>query len=500
MGSNGKRGRRMSLNQFEWREDYEGLFDKEIPSQLLQNHLIKKDIWRTKEDLGLEFQEHNKIVTINFRKINPQWLKLLSKLYILKRASQKISIDYLRINLVYLRKFAKFFQEKGFSKSSQIDNKLFEEFESWINLTKLKETSISNCYTVLTSFFDICRLEGWLDIDTYWFRGRKKAIKLKNNKINYLPEEVWNQLEDNLGYLPKPMQRKILIIRTLGLRIGELLNLPLDCLRKRENRWRLRLKETEKFKIEDELPIPEDLVLIIKEQQEYIQKNLGANYQKLFCGSNYSKGFKFTPVARVMSVYSFNNWLNRLAKQYNICSKNGQIWHFTSHQFRRTVGTILTNAGVRDLIIQKYLRHRNPDMQKHYKYLLKEVIGDEYQELTKEKNLVNIEGKVIATHKPSDAIEEYIRLKLHQITTQQGECHRSNLKKPCPTVNGCWRCQDWITSEKDLLYLKQDLGKLKNEIKKAKELGLVRVAKEIQRDINYLQIRICTLEAIVNDD
>ncbi|MDJ0637129.1 MAG: tyrosine-type recombinase/integrase [Xenococcaceae cyanobacterium MO_188.B29] len=197
---------------------------------------------------------------------------------------------------------------------------------------------------------------------------------------------------------------------------------------------------------------------------------------------------------------TFNTWLNRLAEKCNICSKDGDVWHFTSHQFRRTVGTIMTNAGVRDLIIQKYLRHRNPDMQNHYKHLLKQVIGDEYQELTKEKNFINIEGKVVSTHQPQNAIEEYMRVRLHQISTQQGECHRSNLKKPCPTVNSCWRCGDWMTSEQDLPYLKQDLQRLKDEIEKADKLGMVRVAKEVQKDINYLQIRINALEEIINND
>lgn len=160
----------------------------------------------------------------------------------------------------------------------------------------------------------------------------------------------------------------------------------------------------------------------------------------------------------------------------------------------------MANAGIRDLIIQKYLRHRNPDMQNHYKHLLKEVIGDEYQELIQEKNFFNLEGKLVATHKPENAIEEYMRLRLHQTTTQQGECHRSNLKKPCPTVNSCWRCKDWMTSERDLPYLKQDLERLKNESKKARQLDMVRVTQEIQKDINYLQIRINALEEIVQND
>ena len=125
-----------------------------------------------------------------------------------------------------------------------------------------------------------------------------------------------------------------------------------------------------------------------KEQQQYIEKYFGDSYKKLFCSNVSKQYFNFIPVAKTMTGNTFNRWLNKLAETYNIRSKDGEIWYFTSHQFRRTVATVMTNAGVRDLIIQKYLRHRNPDMQNHYKHLLKQVIGDEYQELIKEKNNV----------------------------------------------------------------------------------------------------------------
>ena len=56
----------MSLNQFEWIEDYDGLFEREIPSQLLQNPLLQKDVWHIAEDLGLLIQEHYEALTLNF--------------------------------------------------------------------------------------------------------------------------------------------------------------------------------------------------------------------------------------------------------------------------------------------------------------------------------------------------------------------------------------------------------------------------------------------------
>lgn len=390
----------MRLNQLDYLKIYNSLFEDKIPFHLLNNPLLQKDIWYTIDDLGLETHEHQKILNINFSKIQPSWLNILSKLYVLTRANLKLSVAYIKEDVSHLKKFALFLQEKCVEHPKYIDHLIFEEFDYWMRLTGVKERTISLHYTTLQNFFETCRIEKWLNVNTYWLHGRRTNSTPNNDEIDYIPEEVWNQLEENLHNFAEPMQRKILIIRTLGLRIGELLNLPLDCLRKRGEQWRLRLKETEKFKIEDEMPIPLDLVPVIREQQEYIRQNLGKDYNKLFCSSNKGRGFKFYPTPRVMYIHTFNSYLNNLAQEYNIRTKDGQVWHFNSHQFRRTVATIMTNAGIRDLIIQKYLRHRNPDMQNHYKHLLKQVIRDEYQELIKEKKYVDITGSVVKTSKP----------------------------------------------------------------------------------------------------
>lgn len=57
-----------------------------------------------------------------------------------------------------------------------------------------------------------------------------------------------------------------------------------------------------------------------------------------------------------------------------------------------------------------------------------------------------------------------------------------------------------MTSERDLPYLQQDIERLKDELEKADRLGMVRVVKEIQKDINHLQIRINALKEVVGND
>ena len=91
---------------------------------------------------------------------------------------------------------------------------------------------------------------------------------------------------------------------------------------------------------------------------------------------------------------------------------------------------------------------------------------------------------------------EIIRRKMYQITTQYGECHRPILKSPCQTVNACFRCEHWRTSNDDLDYLKEDLNRIKTEIKTAGEFGLARQKKELIKDQQHLINCLQALEKI----
>ena len=480
------------LEPEKWLKDQNSEANTET-QQLLLNPLLKKDVWRTIEDLGLELNQHHKILTINFQLIKINWFKLLIKLYILVKSQQNISPNSLKNEVLYLNKFSKFLTQASVLYPEQINEKIFEDFDNYLKSSKLSQSYIVCIYATLASFFVLCRQEGWLNVDTYWFKGKCKKPRPKNDKIEYIPEEIWQQLDQHLHHLPEEIQRMPLIIRRTGLRIGELLNLPFDCLRKRETKWRLRFL-TEKYKTEDEIPICTDLVLIIEEQQEYIFNHFQGRYNYLFGSSN--SGPSYQPTPRVMCTSTFNNWLNKLAQKHNICTKDGQIWRFRSHQFRRTVATVMTNTGIRDLIIQKYLRHRSPDMLNHYAHLLKKVLGQEAQDLIKDSNYVDITGTLVTTHKPKSSMTEIIRRKMYQITTQYGECHRPILKSPCQTVNACLRCEHWRTSNDDLDYLKEDLNRIKTEIKTAGEFGLARQKKELIKDQQHLINCLQALEKI----
>lgn len=75
------------MNKLYLREDYPDWIQRLEAEPLLQNPLLKKDIWHTVEDLDLKLNEHHKVFTFKFRDISQPWLKLFCKLYILRRRS-----------------------------------------------------------------------------------------------------------------------------------------------------------------------------------------------------------------------------------------------------------------------------------------------------------------------------------------------------------------------------------------------------------------------------
>ena len=497
----------MNFENKDWIERYDGLFAKNVPHSL-NNPLLDKDIWNTKEDLKLKINEHRRLLTLDFTVFKEDWFNFLVKLYILKISQPNKPATTIVGKLSWLKKFNIFLMENGVDNPKKINNQVMESFILWIKDQNLSQNSAYSIFSVVRIFLDTCRREGWFDFETYYLQNNPFSTNYISTKIDYLPEEIWNQLNDNLHRFPEPLQRMVLIIRALGLRAGEILTLPFDCLRKRGNKWNLRLT-TEKIDIEDELFIVPDLVAIIKEQQRYIREHLGENYNYLFCSSKRLIGWTsasleekkelfriFIPVPKVMGLHLFNKRLNQFADLFQIKSSSGEIWRFRSHQFRKTVGTVLTNTGVRDLIIQKYLRHRSIDMQNYYKHLLEKVIGDEYEELMKEKQYIDNTGKIVATHKPTNVVNELIRRKRHQITTQYGECHRPIIKSPCQKINACWSCEHWRTSLDDLDLLKNDLNRVEEEKQIAEKLGMIRQKQGLEDNFNSLKKRIDTLERI----
>jgi integrase/recombinase XerD len=285
------------------------------------------------------------------------------------------------------------------------------------------------------------------------------------------------------------------VIKFTQLQESEILQLRFNCLRQLKNRnWIIQFTNWKFQEQLDTLPINESLVAVIKEQQEYIVNSLGDKFPYLFCGNKTGSRKKiernqfsnnYHPVNKVCSNWTFKYYLNKLSQYCNICDNSGVIWKFSSHQFRRTVATKMTNEGVRQYIIQSYLRHRSPDMMLHYAQLLPETIKEEMEEFRKHKKIIDITGKEVKqihSELDNDIGLQWLRAKMQPKALAMGFCARPALLKPCPHANACMSCEHFRLDEDDIPALEDHLKRTVQLKIESKNMGYVRQIKAIEED------------------
>ncbi|WP_152592281.1 tyrosine-type recombinase/integrase [Nostoc sphaeroides] len=353
---------------------------------------ISDDVWDA-DQLGLRVNQHQKRRKLVFLYIQQDWLKILVKKFIMFEAkSGSKQLQTLHHYISTFNSFSRFIHEDYPQINlADINRELIINYLSYSY--KIGPSQKRMRLGILKLFFEIVTINQWFNFPGHLIRAEDYP-KQPKRLPRYIPEDVMQQLNQHLNALPEQVMRMVLVIEETGMRIGELLQLPLNCLKQdfkgdyyiQFMRWKMLTEST--------IPISTELVAIIKEQQHYIFQNLNNDFEYLFCGRQGNKKKEFVPKATVMNTKSFIYFLKDLAVDYKIKDNVGKIWNFQSHQFRHTVGTRMINNGVPQHIIQRYLGHLSPAMTSVYAHIHDETLK---KEITKyhETRVVNIVGETI---------------------------------------------------------------------------------------------------------
>lgn len=174
-----------------------------------------------------------------------------------------------------MRDFSRFLSKLGhFESIQEITRSVILDYISDLEKRNLSYHTKSHRLYQLNTFFVEGKLNGWFNIDPSSLIYKKDYPKKTKRFPRYIPEEVLNQLDTHLDDLPQPVLRMVLIIRECGLRVGELCQLPLNCLYSDgKNQWRIQFMQW-KMNKEHTIPISYELAQVIEEQQKYIRLNL----------------------------------------------------------------------------------------------------------------------------------------------------------------------------------------------------------------------------------
>ena len=440
---------------------------------------LGKDVWHA-EELGLRINPHKNESKLVFVHIKQDWLKEAAKQYVKYHATTKQLATLIKF-LTGINLFSKFISEEQPNLTwENLNRNTILDYLDYLNSKKLKWDTKKNRIISLKQLFETGKINFWFTIPSYLIRSEDYPKKQKRVP-RYIPEEIMAQLNQHLDSLPKPVMRMVLVIQETGLRVGELLQLSIDCLKQdSKGDWFIQYMNWKMTK-EDTKPISLELAKVIQEQQQYIKYNL-PGYSYLFSARNSGgKGgnITFVPKAKVMSLASFTGFLKRLAKEYNISDNLGNVWDFQSHQFRHTVGTRMINSGVPQHIIQRYLGHESPEMTSVYAHIHDQTLK---QEIAKyhDSRVVNIAGEIVESTTPELDNNLDLHLLKKKVLAQSlpnGSCARPIVLGECPHANACLTCGDFRTTLEFLDQHKAQLEETEKLVKNAEEKGWKRHAE-----------------------
>lgn len=434
------------------------------------------DVWDASA-LGVKttnYRQETKLVFLYFKQ---DWLKDAVKKFIRYKANNT-SFSQLQRYIQNLGKFSEFLEMyyplitlKGLTRKAIID------FIDFLNQKKLSNKTKNSYLSVLNIFFETGNINSWFNVPAYLIRPEDYG-KLTKPLPRYIPEEVMQQLNQHLEALPESVMRMVLVLQETGLRIGELLQLPMNCL-KFDTKGEAYIQYMNwKMSKEDTKPISSELAKVIQEQQQYIRQNIGGNFEYLFCARNtgkYRDNNSFHPKPKFMNNKTFIRFLKQLAETFDIKDNSGKHWNFQTHQFRHTVGTRMVNLGVPLHIIQRYLGHESPQMTMTYAHIHDETLRKEIEKYH-ELRVVNFQGEsaeLDETILSSNDDLEWFKKNVQARALEHGYCARPKVLGDCdiPGFDGCYNCPHWRTNKNFIPILKDTLERTNKVLEKAKNCG-----------------------------
>ena len=469
----------------------ERIGQSELGQEWISNSLLNQDVWSV-EELGYT-EEESKIQgtrNIYFEEFSLSWLKLLAKLSTLASAREKSSLSTVGKRVNYLKQFDKFLVAEGYNQPELITDSLLQKF--------VTTGSKNNRQATIAYITRLWSEEQWLRLSYTPRKYKKKAPQIET-----IPEEVLHQIYENFDLFPSPLERLFRLQLVLGCRIGEMLKMPRQCLKKEGEQWFL-LRWVQKRKHWRFYQIHSVVAELVREQQKFLDEQLGydSEFNKLFCkastafkdGASQGERFDTKPVylSESLSNAVIHLWLRDFSEKADLKDKHGNKFRLSSHQFRRTKASVMAYCEAEDEYIAAVLGHGSLDMLPHYRKRSLERLEKEADA----KGYVDMYGRVTG-FKPRK--RRYERLaELLKVSTPLGECHRPTMLGDCQYRYACLSCDHHRVTLEDKLKLETDIQRLRADLEQAEKVGQERRVTEINRLLELLKTRLQGLEKLEN--
>ena len=288
---------------------------------------------------------------------------------------------------------------------------------------------------------------GWDDAPTRRLIFRSDHPRLPRPLPRYIPVDADRRLTIELEQSAYRISADALLLaRAVGLRIGELLDLELDCVHQIPGHGAWLKVPLGKLDTERMVPLDDETVALI----DRITTTRSTGRPMRHPRTRRLTQFLFTHHGRRLSQTAVRK---ELARSADIAG----IGHVTPHQLRHTYATALVNAGVSLQALMALLGHVSAEMSLRYAHLFDATVRAEYEralDLAKTRigPIAAPTGRtrIPVTNNDSCDHNDWRDAPAIKARLAGGHCLRAPVQGSCPYANICEHCPNFRTDTTSL--------------------------------------------------
>jgi integrase len=450
-------------------------------------------VWRPRHFPGVKTSVSASNAPIDWDRVTQPWLRSSAQQWIKLRLAH-VAWATAHVNYSAVVELSEFLRDVGdpIDAMDGLTRSWLVDFLVWMRRTHGDGETVTKWISGVRLFLNDYRDNEWLPLlPTNAVLRPGEAPPIPSKAPRPLSDKTMALVTDeaNLAALPLHVLAVVVIAVRLGLRIGSILRLELDCLdHDSQGRPVLHYWNTKRERFATIPVLHDDVVQVVQRQQAATRKRFeGATNQG-------------TP--RWLLPAPYGNVDGERHLSYSTVTTHTVAWfrnlggteHITFHRFRHTFATQLLNDGASVGLVQRLLDHSTPAAVATYARLSDTTVRTEWEKVRR----VDAEGNpVIFSDDESMAAaewarDEYARLK---VTLPNGYCSLP-IQQGCEMRNACLDCTPYfVTTEEFLPVHERQRAETLALIERAESTGAERMAERNRQVLVKLDTLIASLTA-----
>lgn len=329
-------------------------------------------------------------------------------------------------------------------------------WRGWLARDKPVSASVSKRAVVdLRAFFEDLAVWGWAERPPRPLVFAGDVPRLDRPLPRALAPDADRDLMAAVGELADPFARHgLTILRGTGMRLGELLDLELDCL------WDFGARGTwvkvpvGKLGTERTVPLDEPTLAAF----DAWMAERGVQRALVHPRHGQPADFLFVERGRRLSAYRLRHGLDDAVAAANLRGRDNGTLRVTPHQLRHTYGTALVNAGMSLQALMALMGHVSAEMTLRYAALASPTVRAAYETaMTKVRARQALFVRPAGQGATPDRVE-WLRSEMLKTRVAHGYCSRDLVAEACPYANICEQCDNYVAAPEFQPALEAQLG------------------------------------------